>query len=819
ARKSARCFLKANRQEEAVRQHLLAAKIWINYTAFADTLANYDLEKAQEIATQTSNFALLAQVYLLQAQYSILRGNKSRMQKMWQQVEELLPKVHPDTYIALATELAIQKSVVARLDEEWEMAKNLLEAASHRDWPPQQNAKRLEVLWSLLFLYSEIGDWQSVDRVYGDAQKHLDKQNQSQTATWAAHYAASLARRGEPDKAFEVYVSVIDFFKSENAVPHQKQRFFQNMLYTLFRHAGHKTYSPMLKYDSERMDLALTVLHDDVGHLYRESARRYYMQNNTEIAFAHAQNALMYAWRKGDWSGLSEAKKVLAAIYYAEGDYVSAVFAAIGHEQYKTLETYAIHLRELVEPEKIQQVFNGLLREWSTRVDLENALVVLSKCADLVPPNRLDEAIEFTITVQQEYLASEMADLICRPSIQFLRSLAPQFDRIQIQRVVEFGITTLDLQVHWTIKDEIVQLLSDCFENQSAIKSELFEPAMNAVLPFYRSETALIRNNAGVALLYIALNAPAHVRSPIAALFKENAHWDYLAILKEPISKEIIQTHVESILQAITPRKDNGGISYNGRNAQSINNFNDYMTPSLGNLTVDGLLQAVKNPDGFLNQKSSAILALKWLPDSVLAGRANEIGLLLLSVLNGEFINSEEDGFARWLGDKETILRNSLYTLGHLYFFVRSPIKKQIHGQLLSLSTSQFSIIRMGTAMAFRVLNSASFSNEFVLVLVELMRDQDSGVRHWAAAAAGHRIVDGDISKATSKFVTQRLLNMACEDKSVHARAGAAYGLRILLESDVLSGSLKTQAQQIREKVLTDVNYQVRRLISTQIGV
>ncbi len=79
--------------------------------------------------------------------------------------------------------------------------------------------------------------------------------------------------------------------------------------------------------------------------------------------------------------------------------------------------------------------------------------------------------------------------------------------------------------------------------------------------------------------------------------------------------------------------------------------------------------------------------------------------------------------------------------------------------------------------------------------------------------------MDGDISRATSKFVTQRLLNMACEDKSVHARAGAAYGLRILLESDVLSGSLKTQAQQIREKVLTDVNYQVRRLISTQIGV
>ena len=108
ARKSANCFLKANRQEDAVRRYLLAAKIWMNHTAFADTLAIYDLEKAQEIATQTSNFALLAQVYLLQAQYSILRGNKSRMQKMWQEVEELLPKVHPDTYIPLATEYTVK---------------------------------------------------------------------------------------------------------------------------------------------------------------------------------------------------------------------------------------------------------------------------------------------------------------------------------------------------------------------------------------------------------------------------------------------------------------------------------------------------------------------------------------------------------------------------------------------------------------------------------------------------------------------------------------------------------------------------------------
>ena len=115
--------------------------------------------------------------------------------------------------------------------------------------------------------------------------------------------------------------------------------------------------------------------------------------------------------------------------------------------------------------------------------------------------------------------------------------------------------------------------------------------------------------------------------------------------------------------------------------------------------------------------------------------------------------------------------------------------------------------------MALRTLEgSYNFSIEHTLTLIELLQDEDPKVRHWAASAAGHRIADRKISKSASKFIIRRLLTAATEELNAHARAGIAYGLRILQESDYLDKPLAKQVQQAIDRLVNDVNYRVRRL-------
>lgn len=814
ARKSADYFLKIDKKENAVQQRLFAAEIWMNYTAFADTMADRDLENAQKIASGIDNFTLRAQVFLLQAQYSMLLGTKHSTEKMWEQVETSLLKIRPDHQIEVSTELAIQKAMVARLEEEWATVKKLLEDANSRDWPPQSKPKHLELLWCLLFFYAESGEWKEVDRIYEIAQKLLADQNEFQKARWLMHYAASLARRGNANGAYETYLVALGFFNSNKATALQKHHFFQDMLYSLIQHAGHEVFSSAMKHDLERLDLALNVLHEDVGHLHLERARRDYFDGNTDRAFSHIEYALMHAWRKGDWSGLSEAKKARASLYHAKQDYVSAIFTAIGVVPGKVIEKYSLHLNDLNDPDEIRQIIDNLLQIWPTRADLEDALVTLAQCTDIVPFNRLEQVIQYTLNTLKEYIGVESATNTCRPAIKVLRLLSPRFDSTQTQVMIRFSIEILNTPLRWFIKSEFIQLLGTCFDNGSNIQSDLYHQAMDVTLTYYGTNDSL-QTEVEVTLLYIAMNAPSEVRKRISAFFRERSEWDYLAILKEPIPEEALEQHIKNILYAITPHRQEGSIGYSGRRARSINNFNEYITSSIGNFLVEGLLNAIRNQEGFLTQKSDAILTLRWLPESILKEHANKISPFLLEVANGKYVDTEVEDFLNWFGDEENVRRNSLYTLGRLYTLVNDSLKKQIHDSILTLSRSNSATIRMGAAMALRTLEgSYKFSIELTFTLIELLQDEDPQVRHWAASAAGHRIADKKVLKSASEFIIRRLLTAATEEVKVHARAGIAYGLRILEESGDLEKSLKDQVQQARGRLLNDVNYQVVRLAS-----
>jgi hypothetical protein len=208
-------------------------------------------------------------------------------------------------------------------------------------------------------------------------------------------------------------------------------------------------------------------------------------------------------------------------------------------------------------------------------------------------------------------------------------------------------------------------------------------------------------------------------------------------------------------------------------------------------------------------------LTLRWLPESVIGGKANKIGHFLLEVADGKYTDKGTNDFLSWFGDEEEVRRNSLYTLGRLYSLVDDSLRERIHDKVVALSCDASSMIRMGTAMALRSLEGPyEFSTELVFTLIELLQDEDTKVRRWAAAAAGHRIADGKISKRASEFVIRRLLAAAVEESNPHARAGVAYGLRILQESGCLDEPLKARVQQTRRRFLHDVNYQVIRLAS-----
>ena len=814
ARKSAYYSLEVNKREAAIQQYMFAAEVWMNHTAFAETMANSDLEKAKEIASKIGNFTLLARAFLLEAQWGMLRGFRHEIEKMWQKIEPMLPKVHTDFQIEISVEMAIQKAMIARLDGEVETAKTILEEAHSRDWPAKFSHIRLELLRCLLFLYAELARWEDVDRIYEDAQRLVCKQDESESAMWIMHYAASLARRGKAEEALETYLSALDFIKSERATSCQKQHFFQDMIHSLVRHAEYKIFSSTMKYDSERLDLILSALHEDIGYLYSIKARVNYFAEDITSAFTYARYSLIYAWRKGDWSGLNEANRILAFLYHAEQDYTSATLTAIVAGENKLIEKYAPQLSNLQDPEEIKQILDALLQDWPTRVDLQNAILALSKCTDIVPPNQLGRVIKYMVNVLEQYLSNRLASDTCRYAIEVLRSLSPQFEGNQTQQIIQYSINVVSEQkIPWFLQREFVRLLSDCFKYQSKIEANLYRPAMQLVLAYYEKEALLVEAN--TALLNIAMTAPIKVRNEITTFFREHSNWEYLAVLEESLPEETVKLHLESILRSMTPRQEDRSKSYGfgGTSVRSIINFRGYIKPPFGNFVINELLSAIRNPDVLWLEKNDAILTLRWLSEHLLRERANEISQVLIEVTDGKYTNSKTDDFLKWFSDEEDIRRNSLYALAYISSMANPRLRKRVLNIIKSFSNNDAAMIRMGAAMALRVLEgSYTFPPDFTFILIELLQDQDSQVRHWAASAIGHRVVDGKVPKNASKFLIQRLQKAAVEEVDTHARAGVAYGLRILLQSNTLKEPLKNQVQQAMNELINDVNYRVRRL-------
>jgi HEAT repeat protein len=163
-------------------------------------------------------------------------------------------------------------------------------------------------------------------------------------------------------------------------------------------------------------------------------------------------------------------------------------------------------------------------------------------------------------------------------------------------------------------------------------------------------------------------------------------------------------------------------------------------------------------------------------------------------------------------GSIELVRRSSLYVLGHLYSKVSHNYQQQIVDILTKTSHDERPLIRRGTAMALRQIESQSLLPlQLVLILVKLLHDEDDDVRSWTGDAIGHLIAQGSIHELITEHLVKHLARLAGTEKKALARDGLAYGIRKLVESKKLDTDLHEYLLQVLGQLVNDVNFRVRQ--------
>lgn len=368
-------------------------------------------------------------------------------------------------------------------------------------------------------------------------------------------------------------------------------------------------------------------------------------------------------------------------------------------------------------------------------------------------------------------------------------------------------------------------MLSHCFANQKIFQEELYQLALEAILPFCNKEA--IRPNAEMALVSLGIVANNNVRKEIINYFRKKNDCYYLALLNEPLTEIEIRTFIQEVSQANYPVSSTN-ISFGGIRVTTFNAFNEILPPTLYNFVIDHLLNIIKNDYGLAYQKSEAIVTLGRLPIEVLLGRLDEIASFLIDRLNGalskdgsakEDVPNTDLFFTKFSGMVSEIYRSSLYTLGLLYRHVSEKNKNLIKKAVIFSSHQEETNQRLGSAMFLRVFESNKvLSDELKFILVELLKDDEIDIRHWAASAAGHLVTQGNLKGFAQKYIIERLMAMAETEENARARAGIAYGLRLIAESKHLDAVSYQKVVGSVNQLKTDVNYRVRYLAGQKEG-
>lgn len=827
-------YLEGGDRQAAAQQYLQAAEVWLN-SAHTPELATKQLEQAHKLAVELDEPVLLVRVLLTQAWLMFATLRDPDAQRLLEQANELLPKIADEAQRAgLLRTLALQHATFAMVWEDWSTAQRVLDAALDACLEAAQS-ERLDLLQHLLLLSAECGDWETADHAYEKVQQLLDAAAEPwRRGVVAMHYGASLARRGALEEAYDVYSAAIQKLDG-HADAYTLGLAYQNMQHMLLRN-GALFFPGLEHHEARRIDLFNISRAENIGYVHELRAIAYLGTQKHRGTLQHIRLALAHYWGEGAWMGIEHAYQTLAALNAATDGPVEALLAAIRASDRKAAEQYSETLRDTGDAKLLDDVVGALTAVRPAACEQQVAVKALGILVDVIPPTFLKQVMDHLLTLLQGSEDNQQHIAVRRHTAEALRYLVPQLTAEQTNTVVQVGLDQLQRQQFWTVTEELLKLLNECFIlTQCQVDIALYAPVAEAMLTFSGADH--LRSRAENIAVHLARTAPPDVRARVVAYLKDHPdqleRLSWLAFLKEPIPEEHLGATIEQILRAINPKPVVRGqtitIGFGAVRPRIVNNFNEVLPPSLYNHVIDGLLEALINEHNSLATRSDAIWALSDLPTEVLAGRADEVADYLLWGAEGTLprssfiereLESQTDPFSTFRIDRgniEQVRQSSLHALGRLYPYVDRDHQEHITAHLIVSSRDASPTVRKGVAMALdSIEGDVVLPTRLLLALVVLLHDSDPGACSWACVGAGHLIARGQAGPFAEDLL-ERLLNLAETAPIVEVRVGVAVGLRILAQSDQPDMATRERVLATLSGLSNDVSFRVRRETTVKI--
>jgi len=579
ATRAAEQYLEGGDRQAAARQYLQAAEVWLN-NARTPELVTRQLEQAHKLSVELGTPALQVHVLLTQAWAAFATLRDHDAQRFLEQANELLPQIADEAQQAgLLRTLAVQHATLAMVWEEWNTAQEVLNAALLA-CPEAAQDERLDLFQSLLLVSTECGDWETADSAHQEAQQLLDATAEPRRqGVLAMHYGASLARRGALKEAYDIYSEAIQQLDG-HANAYTLGLAYQNMQYMLLRN-GATFFTGFAQHEARRIDLFNVSQAENRGYACELQATADLSAQKYRGALQRIRLALAHYWREGAWAGIEHAYQTVAALNAATNRPVEALLAAIRASDRKAAERYSETLRDKGDVKMLVEVVDTLATAQPAACEQQVAAKALGILADVIPPTQLKQGMDHLIALLQGPEDNQQHVAVRRHAVEALRYLVPQLTEEQTNTVVQVALDQLQRQQFWTITEELLKLLNECFIlRQCQVDLALYAPVAEVMLTF--SGVDHLRSRAESVAVHLARTAPPEVRGRVVAYLKDRPdqldRLSQLAFLKEPIPEGQLGATIERILRAINPQPVAKGrtitIGFSAVRPRMVNNFN-----------------------------------------------------------------------------------------------------------------------------------------------------------------------------------------------------------------------------------------------------
>ena len=812
-----------------MRCYLHAIDLLLSHSLTPEVARSW-LDRVDLLAREHTTPVLAFELALLHARYAFAVLDDREAQTLLVRARDLLAGIAGEPERGLLwRKLGLQHATLAMVWEDWQAARQTLDEALEA-CPKTMPAERVDLLQSLLQLSTEIGDWSTADDAYLDAREILPALNNSVAAgLLSMHYGASLARRGDLEAAHTRFSEAIQLLDGHPDL-YKLWQAHETMLFMLTRH-GALWFDRMDEYDRRRIDLFHLTASQNQGLTYEEAAIKDLGDQSYRGAFRHLRLALMHYRRDGQWSGVERVYALMARLWAATSEPVEALVAAIRAADKRATDQHATALRNTGAREQLEEVVEILVVPHAIVSEQRFAVLALGILADVVPPDSLDRALQRLEAVLQDPEDTRQQAEMRRYAAEALRSFAPQFTAKLAGRIVRLALQQIDRTPTSEVVEELLKLIDACVL-QSYVDPSLHSELVDTLLKMARNSDA--RPSVERVAVHLARAALPEIKQRIVSYLHSHPNTvdrlGQLAFLEQSVSTEQLTAEIDRVLRAIRPQPEfvttNGvtsrSISISGVVPRTLTNFANYLTPTLGNRVVDGLIATCVNEDTELWVRSDALRALAALPASILRDRADDLADPLLTFAEGTLplssliqwgIESQTNAFSNVhmnMGKLEDVRRNALAALGRLYGFVGAEHRQRVAAGLTRAGRDENSLVRQGVAMALEAVEHDQPLDRHVLMrLYTLLSDAMPDPRAWACHAAGH-VIARKLAGVFADELFDELLNTIERAREVEVRVGGAVGLRQLVESHWPRASARVRITQALTPLINDVSSRVR---------